>query len=101
MGKLWRGRIMNEEIFEVILFLFLCILGIVFTICESKGILGDSVIRTSLYFSTLINWKVITVLAMLAGIYVLWKYIGVFVVLFEVFYLVCILLIRKYYRRKS
>lgn len=85
---------MAGEIFEWILFGFFCILGVITTICESKGILDSAAIKSTPYFYILLDWKTITALAVISGIYVLWKYIGAYGALIAVGYLLCILLIR-------
>ena len=86
---------MIGEIFEWILFGFFCILGVITTICESKGIFDPAAIKSTPYFYILLDWKTITALAVISGIYVLWKYIGAYGVLIAAGYLLCVLLIKK------
>ena len=88
------GAILIGEIFEWILFGFFCILGVITTICESKGIFDPAAIKSTQYFYILLDWKTITALAVISGIYVLWKYIGAYGVLIAAGYLLCVLLIR-------
>ena len=78
---------MIGEIFEWILFGFFCILGVITTICESKGIFDPAAIKSTPYFYILLDWKTITALAVISGIYVLWKYIGAYGVLIAAGYL--------------